>query len=78
MGTVTDPSNSAEEKEQILVDMEKLADRASDTLEEVIRDATWTHREQLKPVVEQDKAKINAAQKRVQIKSDMLKATCNL
>ena len=69
---------SEDEQQKILDDMDKLADRASDTLKEVIRDATFVNREGLKPGKDQDTAKVNEAQKRVQTKSDTVKATCNL
>lgn len=73
-GMPDDPSD--EETKAALEDMEKLAGRASDTLKGVIKDVAFANLERMKPVKEQDEAAIDAAQERIDAKSDMMEAAC--
>lgn len=71
-------SPSDEETKAALEEMQKLSGRASDTLKGVIQDVAFANLERLKPANGQDAAKIDEAQKRIDAKSDMMKATCDL
>jgi hypothetical protein len=71
-------SPSDEQAREALKEMEKLSGRASDTLKGVIQDVAFANLERMKPAKEQDTAKIDEAQKRIDAKSDMMEATCDL
>ena len=64
--TMASPSPSVES----LDELDKFSNRASDTLKGVIRDVALANRERLKPVEEQDGAKLNEAQDRIDAKSE--------
>jgi hypothetical protein len=72
--TMVSPSPSVES----LDELEKLSNRASDTLKGVLGDVAFANRERLKPVQEQDRVKLNEAQKRIDAKSDMVQDVCDL
>lgn len=71
-------SPSEDEQKEVAAALDKLSGRASDTLKEVIRDVAFMTGERLKPTEEQDTAKMDEAQARVEAKNDMMKSTCNL
>lgn len=69
-------SPSDEETKAALKEMEKLAGRASDTLKGTIQDVAFANLERMKPAGEQDTAKIDEAQKRIDAKKDTMEAAC--
>jgi hypothetical protein len=71
------PSSPSDEETKVaLHEMEKLADRASDTLKGTIRDVAFANLERMKPAGEQDTAKIDEAQDRIDAKKDTIEAAC--
>jgi hypothetical protein len=72
--TMASPSPAPES----LDELDKLSGRASDTLKGVIKDVAFANRERLKPVEEQDAAKLTEAQERIDAKSEMVRAACEL
>lgn len=73
------PDDPTEEQEkETFKEMDKLSGRASDSLKGVISDISFANQERLKPVDEQDTEKIDAAQERIDAKSDMVEEVCDL
>lgn len=71
-GMPDDPTNK--ETTAVLEDMEKLADRASGTLKDTIKEVAFANLERMKPAKEQDAAAIDEAQERIDVRSDMMES----
>lgn len=80
-GLLTDGGAAAAPEEvqaEYLEKLDSLAARSSDTLKDVLRDVALVNHEWAKPVHDQDAAKIERIQLRIDPKSGMLNEACDL